>query len=166
MPKQQQPKPKSVSARPARRSRVRRTTNKVEWNGTKFASKFERDFAQYLDKHGIAWEYEPDGLYWLPKPRVYKPDFKLSKSDGSTYYVETKGFFDADSRVKMACVKDQFPNEDIRMVFMDPNKKISKSKTSKTYSEWCDKAGYKWSSFCMPKEWREECVNERRTDPS
>ena len=89
---------------------------------------------------------------------MYKPDFKVIKPDGTAIYIETKGYFDVDSRVKMSCIKEQFPEEDIRMVFMDPNKRISKAPTSKTYGEWCDRAGYKWSSFCLPKEWRDEFI--------
>ena len=126
----------------------------IIWNGIAFASKFERDFAQQLDKLGMKWEYESDTFYWFPTPRLYKPDFKIFKEDGSHYYIETKGFFDPESRAKMAAIKKQFPEEDIRMTFMDPNKKISKAASGKTYCEWCDKHGYPWSSFCLPQDWR------------
>jgi len=55
----------------------------------------------------MKWEYESDTFYWFPTPRLYKPDFKIFKEDGSHYYIETKGFFDPESRAKMAAIKKQ-----------------------------------------------------------
>jgi predicted nuclease of restriction endonuclease-like RecB superfamily len=158
-PVKQTTNPSQKSAKPKRKpSRARQTANKYEWRGTTFASGFERDFAKQLTKWGLSWEYEKDSFYWFPNPRVYNPDFKITKDDGSVYYIETKGFFDPNSRAKMACIKKQFPDVDIRMVFMDPNKKVTKSKTGKTYGQWAEKAGYDWSSFCIPTEWRNGCI--------
>ena len=156
MKSQSKTSPKSASPRRKQtpRSLARKTVNKIEWNGIQFASKFERDYAQQLTKLGLQWEYEADSFYWFPNPRIYRPDFKITKDDGTVYYVETKGFFDPNSRAKMAAIKKQFPNIDIRMAFMDPNKKVTKSKTGKTYSSWAEAVGYLWSSFCVPQCWR------------
>lgn len=149
--------PKKKSAAP-KKPKPTKWSKKVavpcEWNGVEFASKFERDYAQQLTKLGLRWEYEADNFYWFPNPRIYRPDFKVFKDDGTVYYVETKGFFDPNSRAKMAAIKKQFPNVDIRMAFMDPDKKVTKSKTGKTYSAWAEAVGYLWSSFCVPKSWR------------
>lgn len=147
-------KPKKPAAKKARRPLQRRASKRYEWNGTIFASQFEVDFAKQLTDLGMKWEYEVDTFYWLPKPRLYKPDFKVYKEDGTFYYVETKGYFDGDSRAKMAAIKHQYPSYDIRMVFQVPEKKLSKSPKSKTYSEWAAKLGYVWSAFRIPFSWR------------
>lgn len=141
----------------ASRKRKARPSTKAAWRGTTFASNFEKDFAKYLTKLGIEWEYEADSFKWFPNPRVYHPDFKITKPDGTCFYIETKGYFDGSSRAKMAAIKKQFPELDVRMVFMDPRKKVSTSaKTPTTYAEWADKHGFMWSSFTLPKEWRRE----------
>ena len=126
----------------------------ADYKGITFASMFERDFAQQLDKIGMKWEYETDTFYWFPNPKIYKPDFKIIRDDGSYYYIETKGFFDPDSRVKMAAIKKQFPEEDIRIVFDNPDKKLSKLENARTYREWADRYSYPCSSFCIPMDWR------------
>lgn len=130
----------------------------MSWNGVTFCSKFERDFAKQLEELGFTWAYEPEGFEWLPAPRIYKPDFRVLKTDGSYMYIETKGFFDYEARNKMATVREQYPDLDLRIVFQKPDKKLSKSKTSMAYSSWADKHGYEWSSFCFPKLWRSQCA--------
>lgn len=73
-------------------------------------------------------------------------------------YIETKGFFDYEARYKMATVRKQYPDMDIRMVFQEPGKKLSRAKSSIQYSTWAENNGYKWSSPCFPNCWRLECA--------
>jgi len=129
----------------------------VEWMGNTFSSTFERDYAQQLEELGLEWDYEKFGVRWLPKPRVYTPDFRLMKLDGEFMFIETKGYFDGEDRSKMAAIKKQYPDMDIRLVFMLPNKKLSKAASAKTYAQWAEQHGFKWSSFCIPTEWRDLC---------
>ena len=55
-------------------------------------------------------------------------------------------------RVKMALVKQQHKDLDIRFVFMNARNKIYKgSKT--TYADWCNKHDYRWAEKSIPVEW-------------
>ena len=55
----------------------------------------------------------------------------------------------------MLLVITQHPDLDIRMVFMRPNNRLSK--TSKTtYAMWCDKNNVKWANKYIPIEWINE----------
>ena len=45
------------------------------------------------------------------------------------------------------------PGIDLRMVFQDPYKKISK-KSKTTYAQWCKRYGIKWCAFhAIPIDW-------------
>lgn len=124
----------------------------------KFDSRAEAEFSKHLKSLGLKFEYEPDKLVWVPKPRTYTPDFKIwPKGAGpdNWYYVEYKGYFDPKARSKMLHVKAQHPEVDIRFVFHAPNNKISR--TSKTrYWQWAEKHGFQWAANELPKEWEKE----------
>lgn len=125
-----------------------------------FKSKFEYEFANLLDKKGYKYEYEPDKLLWVPKPKTYCPDYKIWLSENKFYYIETKGNLRQDDRTKMKAIKEQYPDVDIRFVFACASNKINKrSKT--TYADWADKHGYPWCEcnfrnghIELPKEWK------------
>lgn len=113
------------------------------YKGIKFRSKFETQLAAYFDRNNITWKYEPCKIPWQPPVRTYTPDFLVTLPSGETFYVEAKGFFDPTSRSKMACVKAQYPDLDLRFVFMAENKRISKAyENSRTYKEWAEQKGY------------------------
>jgi len=67
------------------------------YNGYRFRSRLEARWAFFFDAVGIRYDYEPEGfrlkngMYYLPD--FYLPDFKL--------WVEVKGVFDADSKIKV-----------------------------------------------------------------
>ena len=49
-------------------------------------------------------------------------------------------------------IKDN-PNIDLRMVFQDPYKRISK-KSKTTYAKWCERYGILWcAAHCIPVDW-------------
>lgn len=48
----------------------------TEYRGTRFRSKLEADTAAFLDAHGIAWAFEPEG-YRFADGVCYLPDFVL-----------------------------------------------------------------------------------------
>jgi hypothetical protein len=99
--------------------------------------------------------YEADELeYTLTKS--YKPDFTIEKKSG-TMYIEAKGLgraFDAAARTKMAAVRKQHPEKDIRIVFMTdrPFRKGGKMRPS----DWAKKHGYPFAIGEVPQEWFEE----------
>ena len=115
----------------------------------RFRSLFERDFARDLEERNIDYEYETKKLSWIPKPRVYTPDFYLPDYD---IYIETKGRFTSSDRVKHLRVADQHPDIDLRFVFMTPFNRLSRSSKT-TYGDWCSKNGFTFSKERIPKEW-------------
>lgn len=126
-------------------SRSTRTT----YNGQTFASAFEAQIAEYLSSIGAEWTYEPIRLPWIPKLRIYVPDFYVKLPNGESFYLEAKGYFDPQARVKMSQIKKQYPDLDIRMFFMNDSIKIPPAKTT-TYADWAKKTGYKF--YTMSKD--------------
>jgi len=114
-----------------------------------FRSNFELNLARSLADRGITYEYESTKLTYLPKPRTYTPDFFIPSTN---IYIEAKGHFDKGDRVKMLLVKEQYPELDIRFVFLNSRNKIYKgSKT--TYADWATKNKFDWSEGSIPEEW-------------
>lgn len=119
-----------------------------------YRSKFEFDIAQYLKKNKIEFQYEQCKLsYIVPETkRTYLADWLIGDDPNIIY--ESKGRFTAADRKKMLLVKQANPNHTIRMIFMNPSVKITK--TSKvTYGDWCNKHGIEWCDFRkgLPKSW-------------
>jgi len=120
-----------------------------------FRSGFEKKVAASLQERDVLYEYETERLaYVVPSSsHYYVPDFKLPNG----IYVEAKGIFDRDARVKMALVMEQNPDKDIRLLFMR-NNKINKA-AKMTYADWCEKRGMKFavsSIGIIPEEWLRE----------
>ena len=115
----------------------------------RFRSRFELQLAKGLADNKVKFEYESKKFLYVPKPRTYTPDFYLVESG---IYIEAKGHLDKADRVKMALVKQQHKDLDIRFVFMNARNKIYKgSKT--TYADWCLKHDFKWAEKSIPVEW-------------
>ena len=115
----------------------------------KYRSKFELELAKKLGNHKVKFEYETKKFLYIPKPRTYTPDFYLPDTG---IYIEAKGHLDKADRVKMALVKEQHKDLDIRFVFMNARNKIYKgSKT--TYADWCNKHDFRWAEKAIPTEW-------------
>lgn len=120
-----------------------------------FASLAEEKFSKKLSAQGLRWEYEPDKIVWVPKSRVYTPDFKVWLPDGDDddyFYIEYKGYFDPKARTKMARVKEQHPELDIRFVFLQANNKLNKRSKTR-YWEWAEKKGFPWADDQFPRKW-------------
>tara|TARA_R110000796_G_scaffold44330_1_gene108176 strand:- start:659 stop:1033 length:375 start_codon:yes stop_codon:yes gene_type:complete len=118
----------------------------------RYRSKYEEDVCDRLDKAKIPFDYETINLhYQITEQRKYIPDVILPNG----IIIELKGRFTAKDRKKMLLVITQHPDLDIRMVFMRPNNRLSK--TSKTtYAMWCDKNNVKWANKYIPIEWINE----------
>lgn len=118
----------------------------------RFRSDFELALAKQLAEESIDFSYEEEKLSWVPKPKIYTPDFYLKKQD---IYIEAKGHFKPSDRVKMLEVIKQNPFLDIRMVFLRGSNKLNRT-SSTTYGQWCDRHGILWAERVIPKEWLEE----------
>ena len=122
-----------------------------------FRSGLEVKNARHLEEKGAAFEYEPYRLPYVKPERnsTFTPDFCLPNG----VIIDTKGLWDSDDRAKFALVKAQHPDLDIRMVFSNPNAKISKgSKTS--YADVCQKIGLPFAKDLIPTAWLQEPPNE------
>ncbi len=64
----------------------------------------------------LDWEYEPK-TFWFEDikrgVRSYKPDFKITKLDGTHYWVEVKGYLDSKSKTKLKRFKKYYPEEEL-----------------------------------------------------
>lgn len=114
-----------------------------------FRSNFELNLARNLADRGVEYEYENTKLTYIPKPRTYTPDFYIPATG---VYIEAKGHLDKGDRMKMLLVKEQYPDLDIRFVFLRATNKIYKgSKT--TYADWATKHKFEWAEGSIPEEW-------------
>lgn len=93
--------------------------------------------------------YEPTKLDYILY-RKYTPDFVVSLSNGTSFILETKGYFRRDDMSKLLAVKKCNPELDIRIVFYrdDPIKG-----TKMKYSDWANKYGFPFAIESPPKEW-------------
>ncbi len=115
-----------------------------------FKSGFERTLAANLRARGIKFQYESTKFPYVLQ-RSYNPDFEIVDHG---FFIETKGRLDRDSKAKMAAVKKQHPNIDIRFVFMYPNKKIAGTK--QTHAQWAERNGFLWAEGVAPESWFNE----------
>ena len=117
-----------------------------------YRSGFEHKLAEYLRSRDVPFAFETLKLaYTVPSSKhIYTPDFILPNG----VIIEVKGKLDRDTRKKMALVREQHPDLDIRFLLMRDNKI---SKTSKTrYSDWLTKHGYDYHVSLeghIPEEW-------------
>lgn len=138
---------------------ARNNGNLCTWKGIEFKSHFEMEVAQRLDKLGLEWSYEPCKLPRKPvkaQTATYTPDFLVTLRDGSSFFLETKGYFYKDARDKMEEVFAANPDLDLRFLFMNAKQKLSAKakKRPTTYAMWCEKRGFTYASGTFPNEWR------------
>src|SRR6266566_2033107 len=105
-------------------------------------NKFEKTLNSQLKRSKLSYEYETERIPYV-LARHYIPDFIIKTIRGKIY-VEGKGRLRPDDRAKMAAVKRQHPNLDIRIVFCA---------YSKTNVRWAKKLGFKYAIKRIPKEW-------------
>ena len=124
---------------------MRKTKKKTT---SKFRSGLEEQVAKLLEGLGITYEYESCKVPYTIQHH-YHPDFILPNH----VHLETKGYWSPEDRRKIAAVKRDNPELDLRMVFQAPFNKINKgSKT--TYAKWCEKRDIPWTAFHnIPLEW-------------
>lgn len=93
-----------------------------------FRSKVEVRVATQLEalQKGLKiknWEYEPQ-TFWFDAikrgVRCYKPDFKVTRLDGSHFWIEVKGYMDAKSKTKLKRFKKYYPAEELILIYKEP----------------------------------------------
>ena len=87
----------------------------------------------------------------------------FTKKTGDFMFVETKGRWTTIDRTKMKHVLASNPGVDIRMVFQNPNQRISKNSKT-TYESYANKLGIMHvAKRDIPAEWLAECVKNGET---
>lgn len=116
-----------LTLNPSAKSRVYRSTQdwrEIAERRIYFRSDWEYKFAKYLqtlkDAHAIKeWEHEPR-TFWFEDikrgTRSYLPDFKVTRGDGTHYWVEVKGYYDKKSLTKIKRFKKYYPEETLLVV--------------------------------------------------
>jgi hypothetical protein len=101
-------------------------------------------------KHRFDFEYEPEAFSYFIE-HWYTPDWKVQCKDGSSFFIESKGYWRPDDRRKVKLVREQHPDIDLRMLFQNDPKLHKKSATR--YSDWCKKHGILYAVGGIPEEW-------------
>jgi len=99
-----------------------------------YRSRWEANYARFLEflkKNGEIqnWEHEPQ-TFWFEEIkrgcRSYLPDFKVTKKDGSHYWIEVKGYYDERSLTKIKRFKKYYPKEILELIDLKWFKENSK----------------------------------------
>ena len=124
---------------------------------SKFKSKLEEDFNDFLIKQKIKFGYEDYKVSYLKPEKLskYTPDFNCPAIDTFKIIFETKGQFLTSDRKKHLLIKAQHPNLDIRFVFQNENNKLYRGSPT-TYAKWCEQHNFKFANRIIPKEWLKE----------
>lgn len=108
-----------------------------------YRSRWEANYARYLEfirEQGLIakWEHEPE-TFWFEKikrgTRSYLPDFRVTRLDGSIYYVEVKGYMDDRSKTKLKRMKKYHPTVELELVPAKAYKALAKT-ASKLIKNW------------------------------
>jgi len=118
---------------------------------TTFRSQFESRVARSLKRQEVSYAYEKLDLPYTVT-RKYKPDFVLENG----IVIECKGYLDSADQRKMRAIKEQYPDLDIRMLFMKLDGKVQGSKM--TNMQWCEKYDFPFAQEKIPKTW----INEQK----
>ena len=139
-------------------------TKKKKWATqptSKFKSKLEEEFNNFLEDNKILFGYEDYKISYLKpeKASKYTPDFNCPTGNIRIFF-ETKGQFLTSDRRKHLLVKKQHPQLDIRFVFSNSKNKIGK-KSKTTYAKWCELKGFRYHCIYTTKKFLpDEWVNE------
>lgn len=118
----------------ADRSHIKRGKVKIGEQEFNARSGWEANIGAYLEflrnaKEISKWEHEPDE-FWFPIKRgnrSYLPDFKVTRPDGSIYYIEVKGYMDAASKTKLNRMAKYHPEIEIQLIEKDRYKSIARA---------------------------------------
>ena len=125
-----------------------------------YRSGLEIKVKDYLKDKNVMFKYEAIKIEWEDLMyRTYTPDFILQNG----IIVEVKGRFTSDDRRKHVAIKQQHPNLDIRFVFENSRRKLSKGAKS-TYATWCERNKFLYADRVIPEEWLKEKGVDKHPD--
>jgi Protein of unknown function (DUF1064) len=89
-----------------------------------YRSTWEANFARFLEllkekKWILEWVHEPKTFWFEGIKRgcvSYKPDFLIIEVDGSSVWIEVKGYWDAKSKTKVKRFRKYFPQEELQVI--------------------------------------------------
>ena len=145
-----------------RRNHFHSSGNSKRANALKhgYKSGLELSVSMQINQTEYPLNYETETLkYIVPERKAkYTPDFVFTKRNGDMMYIETKGRWTTADRTKMKHVLQSNPGIDIRMVFQNPNQKLSKTSPT-TYEAYARKLGIVYvAKKEIPAEWMAECI--------
>ncbi|MGH7240284.1 MAG: hypothetical protein ACREHG_09530 [Candidatus Saccharimonadales bacterium] len=105
---------------------------------------FEKRIERVLKRKKVSFKYESEKIPYVIAGH-YIPDFIVETNLGKIY-LETKGHFRPEAKRKMAAVKRQHPEMDIRILFYSHKIKDIK---------WCEKNHIKYAIDKIPDDWLE-----------
>lgn len=127
-----------------------------------YKSLLEYDVSEIIRKSIGDVSYETSKIEWMDLAfRIYTPDFTLPNG----ILIETKGKWDAADRRKHLAIKKQYPNVDIRFIFQNSKKRLTKSSQT-TYAAWCIKYGFRYTDADQTdtiREWLKEPKARNKT---
>jgi Phage endonuclease I len=126
-----------------------------------YRNKLEEQVGEHLRHEGVEVNYEASRVPYLVPARTahYVPDFQIGD-----IIIETKGYFgrSAAGRLKYLMIRDSNPKLDIRFVFANADKYISKN-SDVTYGEWAAEYGFKFSTKgIVPASWINDLKEESK----
>lgn len=125
-----------------------------------YRSGLEIKVKDYLKERKVKFKYEAIKIEWEDLMyRTYTPDFILQNG----IIVEVKGRFTSDDRRKHVAIKKQHPNLDIRFVFENSRRKLSKG-AKMTYATWCERNKFLYADRVIPEEWLKEKGSDTHPD--
>ena len=105
-------------------------------------NQFEKKINTQLRRAKATFKYESRKIPYV-RAHHYIPDFEIVLPNG-VLLLECKGYFRQEDKAKLAAVKRQHPELDLRIVFYAKNEKNLK---------WCEKHGIKCAIGKIPREW-------------
>lgn len=120
-------------------------------------SGLEKTITNQIAARGLEVYFETDELKYTVPSTVHKytPDFKLFRSDGSFFFIETKGYLRPEDRKKHLQVRLSNPEIEIRFLFQNSTKPIRKGSPT-TYGKWAEKNGFQYADKSIPEDWFNE----------
>lgn len=129
----------------------------LKYCGVVYRSLLEVEIAKELRRKkkmfnkAFSTKYESEAIPYTLAERLYVPDFKIERKDGTVLYIEVKGYLDRDATRKMLAVKDCNPDKEFVFVFAKDNP-IRRGARMR-YSDWCKKHGFDCSIGKVKDEW-------------
>ena len=104
----------------------------------RYRSRFEMDFATFLEMNNVKYDYESQKIKYTPKTRTYTPDFHLLDYD---ILIETKGQFGVLTLNRIKAHTSQYFQLNLLNLVL---KQEAKKETSFLTPSW-DLAQQQWS---------------------